>query len=415
MFADARRKAADRAVLAVAWRAAGTGGPMAHAPEIAAHGFSLTQGGPFYALMRRVHLSRADGTLTAWPLVLIGWLPIVLGEAGRLVLRVPLDPMAYDLSLHVRLLVGLPLLIDAERLIEPQCKGAIAEVETGKIAERAALEPILHRAERLRDSRWAELVLVALAVTGGQLALWQVIGTTGVVHGGISASSWSFPRLWYGVIGLPLVQFVLYRWLWRWLIWSYVLVRLSRLSLAALATHPDHAAGLAPLAWPVSGFAGLALAVGAVLAGAWGTQLLADRVTLHGLMPAMAAYLVLVVCVACGPLIVFIPHLYRARRLALYAYGGLALEYVRAFQVHWIEKRAADARLLGSPDIQSLNDLLTAFQVIVRTRLFACSSRQVVILLLAAFLPMLPLWASAVTVEQVLRRLIGAVVGGIPS
>ena len=72
------------------------------------------------------------------------------------------------------------------------------------------------------------------------------------------------------------------------------------------------------------------------------------------------------------------------------------------------------ASALGSPDIQSLDHLMEAFQVISKTRVFVFGPRQVLAVWSAGLLPLLPLVLSTLTFEQVLRRILATVLGGLP-
>jgi hypothetical protein len=309
---------------------------------------------------------------------------------------------------HVRLLVAIPIMLLGEQLIEPQCRGALGTLYTGDLADRGVLERCAARAEELRDSAIAEAVLLALAIAGGQLVMF---GALGAFHGVGATGEWTFARLWYGCVAIPAFQFVAYRWLWHWTIWTYVLIRIARHPLAAIATHPDGAAGLGSLAWPITGFSSFVFAMASVLSAAWGTQLLAHRMSSKDLLPEILAFLVIAIALACGPALLFTSHLYRARRRTLASYTQLATEYVKRFDAKWIGNATTD--LLGTSDLQSLADLGNSFQVIVRTRMLVFAPRSVLDLVAAALVPMIPLALSFVTVEQILKRIITALVGGI--
>jgi hypothetical protein len=368
----------------------------------------------FGTLLDRLHLVSKRGIPRWWWLVAFTWLPLVGAAALRLVLGERPDPIAYDISVHVRLVIALPLMMRAESLLAEECRGAVDVLYDGAYAERARLDRAVDRAERLRRSRLAEIGLIVLALLGGQLALWGVVGQAGAFHGGAVPASLSFSRFWYAFFALPIFQFVMFRWLWRWLVWTTLLARIARLRLALIGTHPDHAAGLAPLSWPVIGFTAFVFAIGTVLSGAWGSQLLEHRVTLPELLPGMLAFLVLAIVVACGPLLLFCGHLFRARARTLYNYGRFALGYVRDFDRKWIEHPFEPGAELGTSDLQSLNDLDGAFGVAETTRLFVFSARRLIALALAAALPMLPLFVSTLTVERILKHLLGGILGGIP-
>src|SRR6476620_2755013 len=106
----------------------------------------------------------------------------------------------------------------------------------------------------------------------------------------------------------------MFRWVWRILIWAYVLARIARLPLSLLATHADFACGLAALARPVTAFSGFVFATGAILSAAWSTLLIEERTTLELLTPKIATFLVGVLVVAIGPLLVLSGHMFRTRR-----------------------------------------------------------------------------------------------------
>lgn len=381
-------------------------------PEPAHRSFSINQGGPFAGLIARLHLVQPSGLVRIWWIVGVSWVPMMLGTIVRLLVGAQPDPLILDISVHARLLAGLPLLLVASHLLEPQCRGAVHQLYVAKIAGPAEADAIIDRAEQLRDAVWVEVVVAAVALTLGQLALWGVTGPTGLVPGHPHAI-WSFSRVWYTTLALPLVQFLALRWLWRWVVWNYIVARLSRLPLATTATHPDYAAGLSFLSWPLGGFTWFVAADASVFAGAWGTQLLNHRATVPSLLPTMILLLVGAAIVGCGPLLLLSGHVYRARRRDLAAYGLFTLEYVRQFRAKWIEGHPSEL-LLGTPDIQSLNDLGSAFQVIVSTKVYVFSMARLKNIFLAVLIPMLPLTATLMPLESMIQRLTSAALGGLP-
>jgi hypothetical protein len=360
------------------------------------------------------HRALARLHMSAWSLGIAAWVPLALGELARALFGMAPDPAMYDLAVHVRLLFSLPVLIAAGRLLDEASSSGLSSFRKGGYIDPPRLDAIATRAASLREARWIGVALLAAALLGGQLALWEVTGVTGVFHGGARAGMWSFPRVWYALIALPLTQVVLYRWLWRWLTWVYVLVALSRSQLVLRATHPDLMAGLSPLTRPLAAASGGALAVGAVLAGAWGTQLLEQRTTLRALYPDVLGFLLVVTALALGPMLLFTRQLFAIRRRTLTQYGEFAREYTERFQAKWIGEAAPFKHALGSPDIQSLADLGNAYDVVSKTRPFAFGLRNVVTLWAFALLPMAPLLVSVVKVEHVVGRIVSIVLGGIP-
>jgi hypothetical protein len=375
--------------------------------------FSLNDGGPFHAIMRRLGLLRPSGMVQLHWLVAFAWAPIMLGELVRTLWGLPSDPTWSDISVHARLLVALPLMLFAERVVEPAANSTIHSLYEGRFCDPAALDSIVARGERLRDRRGPEIIIALAALTLGQLSLWRVAGSTGVFHGGTAPGALSLPRLWYLTFALPLVQFVMVRWLWRWAVWSYMLLRIARLPLDLVATHPDRAAGLQALTRPMTGFGFFASGASAILAGAWATQLIAGQTTLKALSPYLLVYLLIVLVVAATPQLAFSGHLFRARRTTVAQYGDFTERYIRSFHARWIVPHETGDAALGTPDIQSLADINNAFVAITKTRWFTFGPQKIFEIWFPAVIPFLPLFASAVTVEQALGKILGTIFAGL--
>jgi hypothetical protein len=131
-------------------------------------------------------------------------------------------------------------------------------------------------------------------------------------------------------------------------------------------------------------------------------------------VPEFVAFMVLAAIAACGPLLLFIGMLYRARHREIDRYNGLALDYVRAFHRKWIEERSEGGELLGSSDLQSLNDLCGAYEHLEQARLVPFGPRTLVGLAIAAVVPMLPLVAATMPLDELLPQLVHVLLGTLP-
>jgi|HubBroStandDraft_6_1064221.scaffolds.fasta_scaffold22318_3 hypothetical protein len=362
-----------------------------------ADGFSLTRGGPFFEVLRRAYLVDRQENIRWLRLVLIVWLPIVAVSLVELVLGDQPDRLALDPSVHARLLVMLPLLIVGENLLETRCREAMRLVRAEKIADEESLNAILCRAERLRDARASEGVMVIIVALVGQAWLRGHWGGSGIAR----EAGHSLASIWCLAVALPLVQFLMLRWVWHWLLWTYVLARLSRLALSLNAIHPDRAAGLRILASPVDAFAVCVASFAALVAADWSAELRAHHATLEGIMPAFMTFVAIAIVIACAPLLVFSRQLYRAWHRDTGAYHRLAREYVDAFRRKWITERAGIGEVLGTSDIQSLNDLGGAFNTTVGTRCYPFTTRTIVTIVAGAALPMVPVVLMTTPVSKV--------------
>ncbi|HEX5703573.1 MAG TPA: hypothetical protein VFX97_10280 [Pyrinomonadaceae bacterium] len=379
--------------------------------------FSLVLGGPLFQLYRRAGLSGAELERTrrrAVVVALAAWLPLLLlalvgGHAFGGTIKVP---FLYDIEAHVRFLIALPILIAAELLVHSRLRPVVTMFVDRRIVVREDI-PRFHAAiaaaMRPRNSRIVEVGLLILVYTVG-LWVWRAQIATGIGswYATSDGSQWqlTLAGYWYAFVSIPLFQFILLRWYWRFFIWFQFLWRVSKLKLRLIATHPDRAAGLGFLGSSTYAFAPILFAQGALLAGliasrVWfeGQDLMAFKIEAGGLV----AFFTLLVL---SPLLVFTPHLSRAKRNGLRDYGRLTSRYVQKFQEKWIDGGASREELLGSGDIQSLTDLGNSFAVVQETRFVPFGLKDAVRLAAATVAPLLPLTLTVISLEELIRRLI---------
>ena len=383
--------------------------------------FSLVRGGPFHRLGLRLGVVRGDnqGLLTrSLALVGITFLPLVVLAAlqGVLVGPVVVVPLAVDLSVYARFVIAISLLVFAERTIDRRLSEAVGHFRTSGLLEgraREDFEAAIGKLERTRDSLLPEIVLLLLAfvlawVSSRAVLTLPVSSWRALTPGLESSTTWA--GAWLERVSLPFYQFMIYRWLWRILVWSTFLARAARCDLRLVPTHPDGAAGLGFLGGAQASFSAFLVPM-ALTAASRGVQWVqVGGGTMDGLRNSLIAFVVLALALVLGPLLLFMPKLAAIKRRGLYEYGTLATDYTRRFDQKWVRGRpAGDEPLLGTADIQSLADLNNSFDVIRRMRLVPPNLQNTISLLLAATLPMLPFIALIVPIQQILRQLAGFV------
>jgi hypothetical protein len=384
--------------------------------------FSLILGGPLYQLLRRAYLSGDALELLRRRILvisLLAWLPLLVLSLweGQALGGSATVPFLWDVEIHVRFLLAVPLLILAELVVHMRMRLVVKQfLERELIPEsaRTRFEAAVASVLRWRNSVWAEVCLIGLVYGVGVLIVWRD-------HVALQTATWyavpaggqlklSLAGYWYGYVSLPLFQFLLLRWYFRLFIWARFLWQVSRLELRLVPTHPDRAGGLGFLSNSAYAFMPLLLAQGALYAG-----MIANRILFLGAtLPAFKIDLVLVGAVllfaVLGPLLVFIPQLARAKRTGLREYGVLAQRYVREFDHKWLRGGAgADEPLVGSGDIQSLADLGNSFEVIRTMRVVPFTKETIVHLVVTTLAPVLPLTLTMVSMDELLGRLLVAV------
>ena len=384
--------------------------------------FSLILGGPLYQLFRRAHLSGSDLELLHRRvifLVLYSWLPLLVlstieGHAWGGGIKVP---FLYDVDLHARLLLALPLLIVAELIVHRRMHLIIRQfLDRGLVpdAARARFNAAIASAMRLRNSVVAEVLLIAFVYVVGVGFIWRTQVALDVTSWyGVPAVGKLQPSLagwWFGCLSLPLFQFILFRWYFRLFIWARFLWQVSRIELNLAPMHPDRAGGLGFLAQVGNAFKLLLLAQGALLAGLMANRILFAGAKLTDFKVDLIGIVAVMLFRVLGPLLLFLPRLARAKRAGLREYGTLAHRYVSEFDHKWLRGGApADEPLIGSGDIQSLADLGNSFEIVKGMRLVPFTKETVVQLAVMTLLPVAPLVLTMIPLTELLDRLLKVV------
>lgn len=378
--------------------------------------FSLVNGGPTYHLLLRLGLAGRDmsrvGRRTL-ALVALTWLPLLVMTAwqGTALGGVTL-PFLRDWLVNIRLLVALPLLIAAEPRLDHWVRAAVRQLSETEIVSPEDLPRYRQAAARCaawRDSRLAEAALLGLALARAALLArspylsevesWRVTPA-------LTGSALSLPGWWNALVGATLLQFLIYRWGWRYLIWCLFLWRTSRLNLRLTPIHPDGSAGLGFLKIVQARFGVLIFALSAIVSAAvWERAEYLDYAVADSRF-LLLSFVVLSVVVVLAPLLVFSGKLIRTRAQGWIDYGQLGSKYAAAFQERWIaHQREHEADLLGAPDIQSLADLEGSFGLVRGMKPIPFDLSSVLSVALAAALPMLPLLLSVIPLKEILKAL----------
>lgn len=221
--------------------------------------YLASHGGPFFELQRRLGMLREDALLAgrrAAMFVALAWgvpflLSLVEGSAFALADG---RPYLLDFGAWARFFIGIGLFMLSEQQIEYGLNGKLGQLVRAPIIAPECFEAAASavvRALRLRDSRAAEIICLGLAIFGTLAWLarltasrhpsWAVEIAGDSAH--VTLAGW-----WSVVCSAPLFYFLLFRGLWRYIVWAMLLWRIASLKLRLAATHPDGKGGLAFLA-----------------------------------------------------------------------------------------------------------------------------------------------------------------------
>jgi hypothetical protein len=265
---------------------------------------------------------------------------------------------------------------------------------------------------RFRDSRAAGMIIFILAY----VSTYNTLSTISI-HGG---STWfrAVPGqgltpvgYWYAFVALPIFQLLIFRWIYRMVVWSRLLWKISRLDLLLTPTHPDRAGGLAFLGKGLIPFGVILFALSAVVASAIASRILFGGGKLEDYQWSYLSLFVITLLVFAGPMLIFVPKLLALKQRGLLEYGTLGSEYTQAFHQKWVGRTGpSEEALLGSGDIQSLADLGNSFEVIRKMRMLPVEPSDFIAMALPGLIPALPLLAIVMPLGEILSRLVKLVV-----
>lgn len=381
-------------------------------------GFSVF-GGPLHALLARLKLARGSNVTPAgFALGIALWSVLVALAAleGQLPRIFSLDVIAG----HVRLLIVIPMLFMCASSAAPRM-AAFARylILSGVVRGQAVGELVRHvtTVKRLRDSFVPDVVCLALtlglAITYTPLPLFS--GATDGYDPARAAAPTLLGR-WYWFVCLPVFRYLILRWLWALLLWVYFLLRLSRLALKLIPTHPDRAGGLGYLGVVHAEFSFLVFGMSCVLAANFAEDVLAGLMTLNMLYSRLCFLLIGNFVLFVGPLFLFSRKLWEALAEGTTRYMELAARYVDEFDCKWIGEGVRHrGELLGTPDLQTLADLGSSVEVVDNMSLIPASRRLLLSLAVAALAPMIPIALMLLPGDDIAAKLIKFLLGSADS
>ncbi len=319
-------------------------------------------------------------------------------------------PFLYDFAETCRFLFVLPLLIVAEGIVGPWLSHVIAHFRgLVSAADIDKFEGNIALAIRWRESIPVELILILLAFLrphiGSMTLSADISSWRSIITDAGSVPTTAF--IWYLYVAKPLIGFLWFRWLWKYIIWTQLLFRTSKLALRVTPTHPDRMGGLGFIAIAQTNFAVLYFAIAAQAASYIGEEIVFEGAKLMSFKSMILTVVLIAPVVFLAPCLAFSSKLLEAKKRGLLEYGALADQYTKEFHEKWIEGKRDDNELLvGSADIQSLADLGNSFEVVQSMKAVIISKATVVAFAVASLLPFTPLLLTVYPFDELLARLV---------
>jgi hypothetical protein len=377
---------------------------------------SLVRGGPFYRVQEAIRLV----TPQRWNLgprillaVGVGWVPLVI--LTLLYKPGTIGDLLRDYTVNVRMLISVPILLIGQVVMENVFRRVVhhlREAELLTAPEEAKLDLTISWLVRLRDSVLAEIIIAVItyanvaAVISARVGTAQdwALGDFGWGHH-LSLAGW-----YYALVSQLIFRFLIGISIWKWILWICFLFRLSRLNLELVPTHPDQHGGIGFLGMSPLAIAPTVFVVCGAIGSTWRTQILDHRAHLMNFKIDAIVLLAIMLIIAMGPLVLFIPKLGRLHRQGMLQYGILGQLHSVDFHKKWILNRAGhEEEFLTAPEISTLIDYAGSYENVEKLQPFPLDRGAMIGLVLAIALPLLPVVLAEVPFIAVVKGLLAAV------
>lgn len=381
----------------------------------------LSTGGLFYRLLLLLRLVEKNRYRPWRSIVLfsgLSWLPLFILTAidGTLTDGSVSIPFLQDPVPHVRCLIALPLLVFAEWFIDPYVANIIRHFQiSGLVPDDAkpdyhkAIDKLFHR----RDSAWADAVIF-----GVSFGLVWSITQSGLSSLGSESSSWILTYShkaaditpagwWFILVSIPLILFILFRWVWRLIIWIRFMNSVSRLPLAIQPTHPDRVGGLGLLTRAQVSFGVIFMAIGAMMSSSLSTDIIHSGRALSAVQLEVVVFVLVCFVVITGPLCTFSNQLINAKRREQRHYSALAFQMSETFRSKWLGNNTAEQGrgIITAVDPSAMADYSVIYETISTMRLIPLTKQVVIWLILLLLGPFLPLIFTQISLKEAFQRL----------
>lgn len=383
-------------------------------------GFSLVNGGLFYSLtsvFRGKEGSKQGLIRTAIAMVLLTWVPMCILAIFVGTLNDTDKTISFfeDFLFHVRFLLVVPFLILIEKVVD---KSFVLYIKNSDSlipnSQQDTFNRMVSRLDKLTNSYIPELLMlvsmvVYVVLSWNDLSIFNS-GRNYVTSDGhqLTLAAW-----YYILLCTPIFQLLIFRWFWRWVVWVYSLVRISRFKLQIDPLHADNMAGLEYTNLCPLTFSFILMAPSVILASIIGIDIIYKGAQLSSYTFHILVYIVFLPIVLYSPLLVFIPKLIEAKSYGVKEFGRLIRKHNLDYAAKWIDDTTGNKEpVLGTMDNSSLADINGSYAPVQGLKLFPIDLKSILLSFVLNVIPYLPLVFTYYSASELFKTLIQNAIGG---
>jgi hypothetical protein len=345
-------------------------------------------------------------------LILLCWLPIAILSFFKLGWNQFYLLFLRDIATHVRFLLVMPILLFARRSFNNSFNKMVFFFHETKIVDGDnfdAFEQVMLRIEKWRSSKIVDFIIIALVYSSfyfqeqsrvnnlSTYAPWHIVDER------ITVAGW-----WYLALSLPILQILLFRWLYTIFLWIIFLRKISKLDLHLSALHPDGMGGMGFLQYTQLSFFPVALAFSALTAGVINNLMIFSGISLVEYKIAIGSVVLFVLFLFILPPLLLLPLLAKVKRKYFMQYSLHAWPIAREY-----EEQLKDFYLTGkeNPDASWHVDLIGSFEKTKEMKIVLIDKTLLLAFSAAVIIPFLPVLAQQVPLKELLIGLLGKMLG----
>jgi hypothetical protein len=380
--------------------------------------FDVSGGGLISILLRRFNLP-----LLRWQqavaLLCIAWLPLAVMTIvdGTFYKGVSM-PFITDYSRQGRLLLGVPLMILIHDLVYermPVVLEYMANVMMTPEDRERFIQGPLRKAKRRNNAMWMQVILL-LIIAGVALS---PMGGARFLDVNAAADSWivsthqgpgvlSMAGKWMEYVSIPVFQFLVFRWLWRYATWVVLVYRISRFQLKLRPTHPDGAGGLGILILAQRGFSFVFFVCGMVISSNMVALFTQHQVSFDVVKLEILAFVLLSLIMIFSPLLFFTRRLIWAKYLGHLYLGKAGVNASERFEDEWVSQLSAGkTKPEGVVDASDQADFTNVYRYLQDLSVVPFRMGDLIQISLVLFLPFIPVFFMHYSVAELLEKIVG--------
>lgn len=301
--------------------------------------------------------------------ILLTWVPVALLALRQGLYGGGITPTNFfaDFAAYAQFLVGLPLFMVAEVIIEASTREAAHQFVTCGIVRTEDLPRIyrIHQlVEKARKSFLSDAACIGLAYVFSSLITIPEFGPhplpTWHAQGDATARALTAAGIWEFFVALPALNYIWLRFIWKIMLWIFYLYRITRVRLELYPTHPDLTGGIGFISEAQGRFSIFILAYGiSNIAATVGYEIAVLNYDLSFLpvWGPLVGFTIGAPLLFTLPLFMFTKQLFRSKRRAIATYRERVTEQSRRVESHWLSP--AQRAQAPQEEIRELAELAT--------------------------------------------------------